>query len=274
MSCGSRVGKIGWDWNMAGRAQKAAAIAIFVRNDDAPRGSTAPRVTWQRHVTRTSKTFRDATPPPLFPTPISLSLSLCLPFSPFSSLEPNNPRIIRSTLSRIFRSYLSIRALLKATCAFCEFAFANLYRITIVVARWFSFLSRWQKKIFPFPFLFFSLLSYLLFAMFVRKYKERRSCRSMPKSKRGTVELIPKTGVSRGISDFIHAREEKSRIQRVMPPLAPYILWWIRGWTCRRTDVTLTFSSYFRFDVVAVINVPRRHWFNTPSWNDRLAGAS
>ena len=26
-----RAGKIGWDWNMAGRAQKAAAIAIFMQ---------------------------------------------------------------------------------------------------------------------------------------------------------------------------------------------------------------------------------------------------
>lgn len=148
---------------MAGRAQKAAAIAIFVRNDDAPRGSTAPRVTWQRHVTRTSKTFRVCDSA----ATRSLSLSLCLPFSPFSSFERNNPRIIRSTLSRIFRSYLSIRALLKATFASCEFALANLYGITIVVARWFSFLSRWEKNIFSSPSFRFSSC-----AMLVRKYKE------------------------------------------------------------------------------------------------------
>lgn len=37
--------------------------------------------------------------------------------------------------------------------------------------------------------------------------------------------------------------------------LALYILWRIRGWTCSYADVTKC-SSYFWFDIAAVINVP------------------
>lgn len=159
-----------WQAVLKRQPPSRSSCPMMMHRADLPRRES--RDSGPRHVTRTSKTFRDTTSPPLFFPLLSLSLSLSsFLFLPFV-FEPNNPRI--SDLTHL--SILSFHpcAAHRAAFAFCEFAFANVQNCTELQLLLIDFLSYLNGKRRSFPF-----FSFFLFSMFVRKYKEGRSKKSL-----------------------------------------------------------------------------------------------
>lgn len=161
-----------WQAVLKRQPPSRSSCPMMMHRADLPRRES--RDSGPRHVTRTSKTFRDTTSPfSLLPTSLPHSLALFL--SPFSSsLSFSSQIILEYPISRIFRSYLfpSVCCSKSSFCFLRIRKFVQNYNCTSLLVDFLSYLMWKKKKIFSFLFFISLFLSFL--SMFVRKYKEGR----------------------------------------------------------------------------------------------------